>query len=598
MSRPSSPAARSVSPHSRAFAFVLFALVIVWGAATAAQALIAVPIAGVGPARRLATGDLNGDGHADLVGAFEWSGAGTNISVAIGDGAGGFSSVAGYFSGPEPSAVAVGDMNGDGRQDVVATNRNRFDPGGSVAVLLGDGTGALAAPITYPLDSALAVTTGDFTGDGVPDAAVLNGRSLTILTIDGAGNLSMVSTVAVNPAGSSLSSIAAADFDLDDKLDVAIVSYSLVFGTNTALTTFRGNGDGTFGARVDYQANAQGGGYFSFGTQFAALAIGDLDDDGDADIVVTSQGHNAFPAAAAGWVMLNDGAGGFPSPTKYPQSVGVTGVAIGDMNDDGDPDVVIADLAAASVNQFFNDGTGALGGAVRTGTQGSEWVVLGDFNNSGAGTLDIVVSRTFIDPAILLIGESAPSDSTPPAITPTITGTLGGDGWYTSDVTVAWSVADPETEFTTAGCDTQTVSSDTSGTTFTCSATSTGGTSTESVTIMRDTTAPVVASATANPSVLWPPNKRMVAVTVSVDASDAGSGQAACSIDSVSSNEGGSAHEPDVELTGALTMNLRAERHGKGSGRLYTAQISCTDAAGNVSAATATVSVPHDQRKK
>jgi hypothetical protein len=90
----------------------------------------------------------------------------------------------------------------------------------------------------------------------------------------------------------------------------------------------------------------------------------------------------------------------------------------------------------------------------------------------------------------------------------------------------------------------------------------------------------------------------MVAIAVSVEGSDAGSGLAGCSIGWVSSNEGGSVHEPDVELTGDLTMNLRAERHGGGSGRIYTVQISCTDTAGNASAGTATVTVPHDQRKR
>jgi hypothetical protein len=246
---------------------------------------------------------------------------------------------------------------------------------------------------------------------------------------------------------------------------------------------------------------------------------------------------------------------------------------------------------------LFNDGSGALGNSVRTSTAAG-WVALGDFNNSGAGTLDIAVSRGGGDPAILLNGASAPSDSTSPVITSTVTGAFGGDGWYTSDVTVAWNVVDAESEFTASGCDTQTVTSDTSGTTFTCEATSVGGTSSESVTIKRDTAGPSIASATASPGTLWPANNKMVAVTVSVDASDAGSGQAACSIDSVSSNEGGSAHEPDVELTGDLTMNLRAERAGKGSGRIYTAHISCADAAGNVSTATATATVPHDQRKK
>lgn len=58
----------------------------------------------------------------------------------------------------------------------------------------------------------------------------------------------------------------------------------------------------------------------------------------------------------------------------------------------------------------------------------------------------------------------------------------------------------------------------------------------------------------------------MHAVTVSVNATDSGAGGAVCSIDSVSSNEGGNQHEPDVELTGALTLNLRAERDGNAGG--------------------------------
>jgi hypothetical protein len=190
-----------------------------------------------------------------------------------------------------------------------------------------------------------------------------------------------------------------------------------------------------------------------------------------------------------------------------------------------------------------------------------------------------------------------PADSTPPVITPTVTGTQSG-GWFTSNVTVSWAVADPESSFTTSGCATETVTSDTNGTTFTCSATSDGGTSTESVTIKRDTTGPSISSATADPSVLWPPNNKMRPVTVSVNASDAGAGGAVCTITSVNSNEGGSVHEPDVELTGALTLNLRAEREGKGSGRIYTAVVSCSDAAGNTSTTTVAVAVPHDQGKK
>lgn len=190
-----------------------------------------------------------------------------------------------------------------------------------------------------------------------------------------------------------------------------------------------------------------------------------------------------------------------------------------------------------------------------------------------------------------------PPDMTPPVIDVMVTGTQVGD-WYTSNATVSWSVSDPESPVTASGCNQVTVSSDTTGTTFTCSATSAGGTSTQSVTIKRDTTAPAIASASTNAPALWPPNHKMHAITVSVNATDAGSGGAVCRIDGVSSNEGGNQHEPDVQLTGALTVNLRAERNGNHVGRVYTIEVACTDNAGNRATTTTAVSVPHDQGKR
>jgi RTX calcium-binding nonapeptide repeat (4 copies) len=84
-------------------------------------------------------------------------------------------------------------------------------------------------------------------------------------------------------------------------------------------------------------------------------------------------------------------------------------------------------------------------------------------------------------------------DITAPVVTPTVTGTLGSNGWYVSDVSVSWSVQDPESAVTSqVGCDQATVTSDTAGTTFTCEAPSGGGTTTRSVVVRRDTTPPTV----------------------------------------------------------------------------------------------------------
>jgi HYR domain len=116
-----------------------------------------------------------------------------------------------------------------------------------------------------------------------------------------------------------------------------------------------------------------------------------------------------------------------------------------------------------------------------------------------------------------------------------------------------------------------------------------------------DTTPPVIGSLTATPNVLWPPNHKMVPVVAAVSVSDICDSSAACHIVSVSSNEsidgGGDGHTvPDWVITGPLTVNLRAERAGGGSGRIYTIHVECTDASANTTSRSVEVRVPHDQR--
>jgi hypothetical protein len=116
--------------------------------------------------------------------------------------------------------------------------------------------------------------------------------------------------------------------------------------------------------------------------------------------------------------------------------------------------------------------------------------------------------------------------------------------------------------------------------------------------IILDTTPPVISSVSASPNVLWPPNHKMAPVAVAVSASDTSSPTVTCKITSVTSNEPligpGSGHTaPDWQITGDLSVNLRAERSGTGNGRVYTLAVQCTDASNNSSSARTTVSVPH-----
>jgi uncharacterized repeat protein (TIGR01451 family) len=116
-----------------------------------------------------------------------------------------------------------------------------------------------------------------------------------------------------------------------------------------------------------------------------------------------------------------------------------------------------------------------------------------------------------------------------------------------------------------------------------------------------DTTPPKIESLGARPNTLWPPDHRMVPVTASVAASDICDTASKCQIVSVSSNEpvnglGDGDKAPDWQITGDLTVNLRAERSGSGPGRTYTITVQCTDTSGNNSTKTVAVTVPHDQK--
>lgn len=162
-------------------------------------------------------------------------------------------------------------------------------------------------------------------------------------------------------------------------------------------------------------------------------------------------------------------------------------------------------------------------------------------------------------------GTYVPADSTPPVITPNVTGTLGNNGWYTSDVSVSWTVTDPDSTVTsTTGCDPTTINADTAGTTLTCSATSAGGTNSQSVTIKRDATPPTYGSGAQIPegnSYNW----NNTNVTVNFPCADATSGS----------------------VTNLVAVTLTTEGAGQTATALST---DCEDNAGNHAAADATLS--------
>jgi Carboxypeptidase regulatory-like domain/HYR domain len=144
-------------------------------------------------------------------------------------------------------------------------------------------------------------------------------------------------------------------------------------------------------------------------------------------------------------------------------------------------------------------------------------------------------------------------DTTPPVITPTVTGTQGNNGFYTSNVAVSWNVSDPESVITSlTGCGATTISVDTAGTTLTCTAVSGGGSANQSVTVKRDATAPtlIFAAPTTNPNAAGWYNAN---VSITYAASDNVSGVSASTPSGtlIISNEGNA-------VTGSVTITDNA----------------------------------------
>jgi hypothetical protein len=193
---------------------------------------------------------------------------------------------------------------------------------------------------------------------------------------------------------------------------------------------------------------------------------------------------------------------------------------------------------------------------------------------------------------VTVVDTTPPALSLPANITAEATGPSGRAVSYTATANDLVDGSRPVT------CDHTSGSTFPLGTTTVqCTATDThNNTAHGSFTVtVRDTTPPTIVSITANPNSLWPPNHKMVAVTVTVIASDLVDPHPTSHIISITSNEaingnGDGNTSPDWEITGPLTANIRAERAG-GTDRVYTITIETTDFSGNTAHGTVTVTV-------
>ena len=295
-----------------------------------------------------------------------------NVSIRLGDGSGGFTSPATpeVTVGTNPVSVAIGDLNGDGKQDFAAVNQGS----NNVSIRLGDGSGGFASPAAPEVtigDFPNSVAIGDFNGDGMQDFAAVNRSSdnVSIRLGDGSGGFTSPATPEVSVFQGAFS-VAIGDFNNDGIQDFATANSSLFQTVSIRL----GDGSGGFTSPATPEVNVVDGP--------VSIAIGDFNGDGDQDFVTANLFGNTVS------IRLGDGTGGFTSPATPELTVGISpfSVAIGDFNGDGMQDFVAANLGTNNVSIRLGDGSGGFTlPATPEITVGNipYSVAIGDFNGDG-----------------------------------------------------------------------------------------------------------------------------------------------------------------------------------------------------------------------
>ncbi len=264
--------------------------------------------------------DLNGDHVPDIATADEL-GQTMDVLINKADGSGTFNNPVAYAAGQAPRGIAAGDLRGLGIIDLVVANNN----GNNVTVFLGKGDGTFGTGVNYPANQhPKSVAIGKFNNSSTHlDLAVANHDSNDVSVLIGNGDGTFLAPVNY-AVGKQPRHVVVADFNKDGNLDLATAN-----GGASTVSILYGKGDGTFQKGVTYTANQSP----------RWLVVDDFNGDGILDLA-TSDYQSSDVTVLLGTGTTAAGTA-FVAPLHYKVGANPTGIAAGDFNGDGKPDLAV-----------------------------------------------------------------------------------------------------------------------------------------------------------------------------------------------------------------------------------------------------------------
>ncbi len=545
----------------------------------------------------LSTADFDGDGTLDLAVVAALEEAGTAIKSLLGLGDGHFT-VADSIALPDgyDHFLGVGDLNGDGRPDMVAGEAILDgDTGEYIArsqVLLGSGNGRFILIEGPESPGPLSgMTLGDLNNDGLLDLI----SSYGAIPFDGDGQIGVrlghgngtFGTEQRIVAGRVPTSLQTGDFDSDGNLDLVVANAYTGPVFLGGASYFKGNGDGTLAADQRF---------FLGGAAYSLLA-GDVDGDGDLDLVAGDsllRLESGSFGLEAGIVLFGDGAGHFTEGELFNLDGFMGAQMLGDFDADGDLDLV--GQSDHNVRIYLNDGLGSFAAPPRhfeNLTYGP--LAGGDFD--GDGRLDLATGT------VKVLLNNGPFPSIAPQAHAQAPGTVecsaAGGTPVMLDGTASTGSIDRYEWFLDFGLPGQTLLGEGSVLSvdlplgehdITLKVTGpTGLTGTDELLVEVADTTPPSLTVEATPALLWPPNGAYHDVHVTATAQDA-CGPASIVLVSVTSSEPDDDAIRNADIgTADFDVSLQADK--KGSTRVYTLLYRAIDGSGQTTQAAATVEV-------